>query len=266
MDDQVIKDEILDAEAVIRGLAQHMQDAVAVTQAAEAAKRSLSDATSALFGAAAQFEALRTLAQEAVIGVDGAARDLAQQSRDTLSTASGEITKGARDLLSARADLCSATETIAAATLATTEKTREVASALDTMSAKLATVVAEATSTVIESLSGQIKDARALAEKIESRVHSVHAEMRASFSKDDALLADLKKVLDKVGPGIDAMSSTLKGEIRSAHAKNSDQISAVETNVSSRMKAADRKLIWVIALQAITLATAAAVAIKFLIH
>jgi hypothetical protein len=266
IEDEVIKDEIFEVEAALRGLALHMQDSAAVTKAAEVAKRSLSDATGALLGASAQFDYLHKSADEAVSRVDIAVRELSRRSEDALSATVREMTKGAQDLLASRDALCSAAQDAAASSRTTSESAQELVSAINDLSTKLLSQVIEAGNTVTSTLSKEIKDARSVAENVGSHFANTQTKMWTSFSKSEGLLVDAKRSLDRIGPVLDETTSHLRSEILISRMAAATQAAEVQSTLKSRMKAADTNLMWMVVLQVITLASAATVAAKLLLH
>jgi chromosome segregation ATPase len=265
MDEQTIKEEVLEAESIIRGLAQRMTDANAALQAAESAKQSLADARTALHGSSAQLENLSRMANESIRRVEEATQNLIQRTQQTLEM----VTAESQSLREFRADLGAAARSATQAATAVSERESEVLRGLQTLSANLPGKVAEATTSATAELALEVKRAREASDALHAHLQHTRTEVQTGLVQNEETVREIKRDLQKLAVSMEATATSLNNRLQEVRVKGAAQTAAVESNVMGRVEITDTKVTWIIVLQiiltAVTVATAMAAA-KLLMH
>jgi chromosome segregation ATPase len=266
MEDLAIRDDVLEAENIIRGLAHRLKDANAALQAAEAAKQSLAGALSALHGSTVQIENLGRLAAEAIQRSEEAAQGLIQRSDESLMKIAGEMSRDAQSLRDLRGDIDAAARNAALAASAIGEIKDEM---LKVLTGNLPGKVAEATATASASLSQEAARSREASEALHAHLQQTRAQIEASLAGGEESMQDLKREMQKLSAGMESSIVNLNNRMQEARVHAASQIAVMESSLLARVETTDSKATWTIVLQviltALTLATGL-IAVKLLMH
>jgi len=263
MDDQAIKDEVLEAESVIRGLAQRMKEADAVVRTAESARLSMVQASEAVLASSAQMEKLSRMTQEAIGRAEQASQDLVRHSHESLTEVATKMSREAESLRGVRAELGAAVAAATTAAKAASDKAGTSTAALETLSASLPGQVSEALDRVAARISTEIGNARAASETLHAHLEFAKNEMQTGLEHYDEVLNELRGEQQKISATVEAVNSSLQARLQESRVKAACQMATIESNLTARAEATDTKVTWMMVFQiAVLIATIASVVIS----
>ena len=288
MEDLTVRDDVLEAENIIRGLAHRLKDANAALQAAEAAKQGLAGALSALHGSTVQIENLSHMAGEAIQRSEEAAQALIQRSDEaaqaliqrsdetaqalirrsdeSLMKIASEMNKDAQSLRDLRGDIDAAARNAALAARAIGEIKDEM---LKVLSGNLPGKLVEAAPTASAALTQEASRAREVSAALDAHLQQTRAQIQASLTGSEESMQDLRRELQKLAIGMETSIVNLINRMQEVRVKAAAQLDTMESSLLARVESTDIKATWIIVLQviltALTLATGA-VAAKLLMR
>jgi chromosome segregation ATPase len=248
MDDQAIRDEVLEAEGIIRGLALRMQEANAALEAAEAARRSLTEARGALDGSSAQMDNLSRTATEAIRRAEEAAQALVRRADESFRGLTAELARDAQNLRELRAEMGAAAQQTAQTARTIGEIRGDMEQALGTA---LPTRLAAATANAAATLSQEVARAREAGEGLQLLLVQARTELRESLGKQGETLEELRRESQKMSAALDAAFVNLSNRLQESRVKAATQTAALESSVMERVEHTDTRVTWIIVLQVV---------------
>jgi len=263
MNDQTIKDEVLEAESVIRGLAQRMREADAAVRTAESARLGMTQAGEAMLASSAQMEQLSKKTQEAIDRAEQATQDLVRHSHESLTEVATSMSREAESLREVRTELGAAAAMASAAATAANEKAGTSTAVLESLCAHLPIQVSEALDRVAASISTEIGNARTASETLHAHLEFAKNEMQVGMEHYDKMLNELRGELQKIFATVELVNATLQARLQESRVKAASQMTTIESNLMARAEATDTKVTWMLVFQiAVLIATIASVVIS----
>lgn len=259
MDEQEIKNEVLEAENIIRGLAHRMKDANAALETAEAARLGMADARTALHGSAAQLDNLHRMAAEALSRVEEATKGLVEQTGKSLEAATGEMGKGVQELQETRTVLLATAQNTQQAAAAVLERDNETTEKLTALAATLPAKVAESTAAALQSLKLDLQQARESGDALHAHFEHTRTEVNSRLQRNEASMGHLEEALQKQAVFLEETAAFLTERLQEARNETSSRFSDLEGTLLARIERNGAKATWIVVLQ-ILLMLAASVA------
>jgi len=269
MEEQEIKDEVLQAEKIIRGLAQRMQDAEAAQQSAEAVRQSLAEARTALQESSAQLDNLGSMANDSIRRFEETALSQRQRTEEILLTVSGEISKETQGLRELHAKLAATAQSATQAVQVAREKEGEVLLEMRGLSARLPAKMAEATASTVAALAQEVQRALQAGEILHARLEHTKNEIQSSLTRDEDTIQEIRQDLQKLTNAREIATANLNSRLEESLVRSTAQIALVESNLKAQIRSTNRKTNWIIVLQLVLMAgmaAAALLAFRFLPH
>jgi dsDNA-specific endonuclease/ATPase MutS2 len=249
MDEQAIRNDVLEAESIIRGLAQRMQDASAALLAAETARQGMVDARTALHGASAQLDNLHRFAGESLRRVEEASKNLVDQAGQTLQAATSEMGRNARQMIETRGELIAAARAAQQAAKDVLERDNEALADLQALASTLPARVAETASGSMQPLLDEIRKNRASSEAVYTHLENIREELHGSLERNAAAEKALLESLQKQASFLEETAAFLTERMQEARNDASSHFSDLETTLLQRIDSCESKATWGIVLQ-----------------
>jgi hypothetical protein len=269
MEDREIKDEVLEAESIIRGLAQRMKNTDAAWQTAEAVRQSLTEARAALEESSAQLDKLSAMVIDSIRRVEEATLNQTQRTESVLLTVTGEISNESQGLRDLHGKLAATAQSAAQAVQTAREKEGEILLEMRNLSARLPARMAEATANTVAVLSQEVQRAQQAGETLLAHMEQSKNEFQASLAREGEAIQEIRQDLHQMAAARENSVANLNARLQESLVRSTTQVALVESNILTQVKSANRKALGILVLQLVLMAamTAAGVlAARFLLH
>ena len=257
MDELAIKNEVLEAETIIRGLAQRMQESGAALQAAEAARQNLTDARLELQGSSARLDSLHTMASEALNRIEQATKGLEAQASHALEAATGQVADNVRSMQDVRSEVVAAAQAAQQAAKSVLDRDTTALANLQRATSSLPERISQTTGSVLQSLMQQVKQSSDSGELLFARMESSLAAVTEGLRRNEEASLRLQDALQKQSAFYKETSAHLLAQLQKAHDDDASRLSDMEEALLDRLKSNGRRTAWSIFLQILLLLAAA---------